>query len=221
MLALVGESGSGKSSIADLLLRLYSPTDGQILVDGVDLQQLEWSSWRDRIGVVGQETFLFNASIRDNIAFGNLNATDSEIEEASRLAHAHEFILELPRRYETVLGDEGHGLSGGQRQRLAIARAILRDPEILILDEATSDLDSHSERLIEESLQRLSGHRTVLAIAHRISTVARADRILVLSRGRVVESGSHEELLRAGGGYAALWSLQSGSAEVAGWAAGD
>ncbi len=209
MLALVGESGSGKSTIADLLLRLYDPTSGRILVDGVDLRDLDWESWRARIGVVSQDTFLFNASIRENIAFGKLDATEEEILEAASAAHAHEFIVELPRAYDTQIGDLGHALSGGQRQRLAIARAILRDPDILVLDEATSDVDSRSERLIEESLARLSADRAVLAVAHRLFAVARADRILMLERGRILEEGSHAELLRLGGAYATFWKLQS------------
>lgn len=212
MLALVGESGSGKSTIADLLLRLLDPTGGRILVDGLDLAELDWESWRKRIGMVSQETFLFNSSIRENIAFGKLQVSEAEIVEAACAAHAHEFIAELPRGYETVIGDRGHRLSGGQRQRLAIARAILRDPEILVLDEATSDLDSRSERLIEESLARLSSDRTVLAVAHRLSTVARADRILMLDGGRILEQGSHAELLRVNGAYAASWRLQAGGA---------
>ncbi len=209
MLALVGESGSGKSTIADLLLRLYDPTSGRILVDGVDLRELDWESWRRRIGVVSQETFLFNASIRENIAFGRLEASEEEIVEAARAAHAHDFIAGLPLAYDTRIGDFGHALSGGQRQRLAIARAILRDPDILVLDEATSDVDSRSERLIEESLARLSADRAVLAVAHRLSAVARADRILLLEQGRILEEGSHDELLRRGGAYAGLWKLQT------------
>ena len=211
MIALVGESGSGKSTIADLLLRLYDPTTGQILLDGVDLREFDLNSWRESIGVVSQDTFMFNTSICSNIAFGRLDASDAEIVAAARAANAHDFIIKLNNGYETNVGDRGYRLSGGQRQRLAIARAILRNPTVLVLDEATSELDSHSERLIQEGLDDLRGHRTVLAIAHRLSTIALADQILTLSDGKIVERGTHDELLKLDGAYARLWSLQSGT----------
>jgi subfamily B ATP-binding cassette protein MsbA len=210
MVALVGESGAGKSTVADLLLRLYDPTDGRILVDGVDLRELDLRTWRDRIGVVSQDTFIFNASIRENIAFGKLKAGEDEIVAAARAASAHDFIMETTHGYDTVVGDRGYRLSGGQRQRIAIARAILRDPDILVLDEATSDLDSQAEKQIQRALDRLREERTVLAIAHRLSTVCGADQILVLERGRLVESGTHAALLTRDGAYAAFWRLQGG-----------
>ena len=209
MVALVGESGSGKSTVADLLLRLYDPTAGQILVDGEDLRQLDLNQWRDRIGMVSQETFLFHASIRDNIAFGLLDASDEEVVSTARKASAHDFISQLAEGYDTVVGDRGYRLSGGQRQRIAIARAILREPEILVLDEATSDLDSHSERLIQGAIDEIRSERTVLAIAHRLSTIAMADQILVLGEGRIVERGTHQELLSLNGRYASLWRIQT------------
>ena len=214
MVALVGESGAGKSTVADLLLRLYDPTGGRILVDGVNLRELDLKAWRDHIGVVSQDAFVFRVSIRDNIAFGRLDATEEEIIAAARAAHAHGFIVELAEGYNTVVGDRGYRLSGGQRQRIAIARAILRNPEILVLDEATSDLDSRSERLIQGALEELRSKRTVLAIAHRLSTIMMADQILVLEQGQLVEQGTHEELLALGGQYAQLWRLQAGPGDA-------
>ena len=209
MTALVGPSGAGKTSIVNLLLRLYEPSAGTILVDGTNLRDVALQSWRDRIGVVDQETYLFNASVLENIRFGRLEATDSEVMDAAQIANAHEFIVRLPQGYDTEIGDRGHRLSGGQRQRIAIARAVLRDPDILIFDEATSSLDSHSEQLIHESLQCLRSSRTVVVIAHRLSTTSSADQILVLENGRLVESGTHAELLRQDQLYAQLWRLQS------------
>lgn len=210
MVALVGESGAGKTTTADLLLRLYDPTEGQILIDGVDLRELRRSSWLDRLGVVSQDAFMFHGTVRENIVFGKLDATEAEIVKAANAANAHDFITRMPNGYDTVVGDRGCRLSGGERQRLSIARAILRDPELLILDEATSDLDSHSERLIQQATERLRSDRTVLAIAHRLSTIRMADQILVFDDGALVERGTHSQLLALGRRYARLWQLQSG-----------
>lgn len=195
MTALVGASGAGKTTLADLIPRLYDPTQGQVLIDGVDLRQFEINSLRHKLAVVSQDTFIFNTSIWNNIAYGTEGATDVAIQEAARLANALEFIQEMPEGFETQLGDRGVRLSGGQRQRIAIARALLREPEILILDEATSALDSVSERLIQESLEKLSVGRTVIAIAHRLSTIAQADKVVVLEQGRIVEQGKYKELV--------------------------
>jgi subfamily B ATP-binding cassette protein MsbA len=189
MTALVGASGAGKTTLADLVARFYDPTAGQVLIDGVDLRQIEINSLRHKLAVVSQDTFIFNASVRNNIAYGTEGATDAAIERAAQLANALQFIQDMPEGFETQLGDRGVRLSGGQRQRLAIARALLRDPDILILDEATSALDSVSERLIQESLEKLSVGRTVIAIAHRLSTIVRADKVVVLEQGRIVEQG--------------------------------
>jgi ATP-binding cassette subfamily B protein/subfamily B ATP-binding cassette protein MsbA len=205
MLALVGPSGAGKSSIADLLTGLYAPTAGRILVDGVPLEQLELASWQQRLGVVSQDTFLFNATIAENIAFGMPGATQEQIEAACVSAQAAGFIEALPQGYGTLVGERGYRLSGGQRQRLSLARAILRDPELLILDEATSALDSQSERLVQEAIERFERDHTVLVIAHRMSTIVRADELLVLERGRVVQRGSHTSLLAEAGLYEQLW----------------
>lgn len=194
-MALVGASGAGKSTLADLIPRFYDPTQGKIFIDGIDLREFEINSVRRKIAVVSQDTFIFNTSVWNNIAYGTENADETAIREAARLANALEFILEMPEGFETQLGDRGVRLSGGQRQRIAIARALLRDPEILILDEATSALDSVSERLIQESLEKLSVGRTVIAIAHRLSTIVRADKVVVLEQGRIVEQGGYQELL--------------------------
>lgn len=199
MTALVGSSGAGKSTLADLIPRFYDPTRGKILIDGVDLRMFEINSLRRKLAVVSQDTFIFNTSVRDNIAYAMPEATEAEILEAARLANALEFIQESPDGFDTQLGDRGVRLSGGQRQRIAIARALLRNPEILILDEATSALDSVSERLIQESLEKLAVGRTVIAIAHRLSTIVRADKVVVLEQGRVVEQGSYQELLQQRG----------------------
>jgi ATP-binding cassette, subfamily B, bacterial MsbA len=207
-LALVGSSGAGKSTIADLLPRFYDPTEGCILVDGVDLKDLDARSLRRSMGIVSQDTFLFNTSVRNNIAYGCPNATDEEIFDAAKRANAYEFITQLPQGWETQLGDRGVLLSGGQRQRIAIARALLQNPEILILDEATSALDTVSERLVQEAIDHLSRDRTTLVIAHRLSTVQKADQIAVMDQGRVVELGSHEELLAKKGYYANLCKMQ-------------
>jgi ATP-binding cassette, subfamily B, bacterial MsbA len=207
-LALVGSSGAGKSTLADLLPRFYDPTEGCILVDGVDLKDLDFRSFRRSMGIVSQDTFLFNTSVRNNIAYGNPNATDDDVIEAAKRANAYDFITQLPNGWETQLGDRGVLLSGGQRQRLAIARALLQNPEILILDEATSALDTVSERLVQEAIDNLSRDRTTLIIAHRLSTVQKADQIAVMNQGQVVELGTHEELLAKDGYYAKLCQMQ-------------
>jgi subfamily B ATP-binding cassette protein MsbA len=214
MTAVVGTSGAGKSTLANLLLRFYEPSAGRIAVDDVDLRDLGREAWRARIGVVDQEGFLFHASVRENIRTGKLDATDEEVRRAAEAAGADEFIERLPKGYDTVIGERGHRLSGGQRQRLAIARAVVRDPEILVLDEATSNLDSQSERLIQASIERLRADRTVIAISHRLSTIVMADQILVLDRGWLVERGTHHELLALRGLYARLWRLQSESPDA-------
>ena len=207
--ALVGPSGAGKSSIADLLVGLYEPTLGKILVDGVDLRQLDLASWQRQLGVVSQDTFLFNDTIAGNIAFGMPHASRAEVQSAAELAQAAGFISALPAGYDTLIGERGYRLSGGQRQRISLARAILRQPQLLILDEATSALDTQSERLVQQAIERFERGHTVLVIAHRLSTIVRADEILVLDHGRVLERGSHASLLDLGGLYAQLWSQQS------------
>lgn len=208
VVALVGPSGSGKTTLASLLSRFYDPTAGRILIDGVNVQNLRVADLRRLIGIVTQETVLFHDTVRASIAYGLPDASDAEIEAAAKAAHAHEFIQALPQGYETVLGERGTRLSGGQRQRIAIARALLRNPPILILDEATSALDTQSEMLVQRALDTLLEGRTVLVIAHRLSTVRRADQILVMDEGRIVQRGSHDELLARGGLYRTLYRLQ-------------
>jgi ATP-binding cassette subfamily B protein/subfamily B ATP-binding cassette protein MsbA len=209
-LAIVGESGAGKSSVVDMILGLFEPTEGKILIDGVPLSEIDMKSWRQRIGIVNQDTFMFAANIRDNITFARPDASEEEVIEAARVAQAHDFICELESGYDTVLGDRGYRLSGGQRQRLALARAFVRNPDLLILDEATSDLDSNSERLLQEALERFGSDRTVIMIAHRLSTVRNVYKILVMSEGRVVEQGRHDDRVVSGGIYAKLWRIQAG-----------
>jgi subfamily B ATP-binding cassette protein MsbA len=206
--ALVGASGAGKSTILSLILRFYDPTSGVVRIDGEDLRTITQKSLRDNIGLVTQETFLFHDTIFKNIQFGRLDATADEVYAAAQAAYAHDFIMAQPQGYETTIGDKGCMLSGGQQQRLAIARALLKNAPILLLDEATSALDSESERLVQEALERLMKGRTSLVIAHRLSTIKAADRVLVLEAGRVVEQGTHAELLAQGGLFAHLHSLQ-------------
>lgn len=208
VVAFVGSSGSGKTTLVNLVPRFYRPTTGCILIDGVDIRHVDRASLRRQIGIVSQETVLFDDTVRNNIAYGRVDATDEDIIQAAKAAFAWEFIERLPHGMETFVGENGVRLSGGQRQRLAIARAILRDPPILILDEATSALDSESEKLVQEALSNLMRNRTTLVIAHRLSTVQHADRIVVLHKGRIVEMGTHQSLLRQGGAYAKLYRTQ-------------
>lgn len=208
-IALVGPSGGGKSTLADLVPRFYDPTEGQILLDGVDLRQFELTDLRGLMGIVTQESILFNDSVFNNIAFGVAGATESEVIEAAKIANAHEFIEKLENGYHTSIGERGSKLSGGQKQRISIARAVLKNPPILILDEATSALDSESELLVQEALTKLMKNRTTLVIAHRLSTIQHADEILVIERGEIVQRGSHQELSQSEGLYQKLSSIQS------------
>ena len=208
LVAFVGPSGAGKSTIANLIPRFYEVNEGAIEIDGHDVRDVTLDSLREQIGIVPQETMLFSSSVRENIRYGRLDATDKEIEEAARAANAEEFILQLPEGYETKIGERGLNLSGGQRQRISIARAILKNPRILILDEATSALDTESEKIVQAALDKLMVGRTSFAIAHRLSTIFNADCIYVIDGGRIVERGTHEELLAAGGLYSTLYNIQ-------------
>ena len=208
MVALVGVSGVGKSTLADLIPRFYDVTSGKIALDGMDIRDLKLESLRSQIGIVTQQTFLFNDTVKNNIAYGDRSKDMEHIIAATKAAYAHDFIMALPQKYDTIIGEMGLKLSGGERQRLAIARALLKDPPILILDEATSSLDSESERLVQEALERLMAGRTALVIAHRLSTIHRADRIVVLVNGNIAEEGTHEELLQLKTEYHKLYTLQ-------------
>lgn len=208
MVAIVGASGSGKSTIANLIPRFYEIESGSITIDGYDIRAVTQHSLREQIGIVPQETVLFNGTVYDNIRYGNLEATKEEVLAAAKAANAHEFICQMPDGYDTQIGERGALLSGGQRQRIAIARAILKDPQILILDEATSALDTESEKIVQEALDKLLVGRTSFVIAHRLSTIVRADVIIVMERGLVVERGTHDELLAAGGIYSKLHQMQ-------------
>lgn len=208
VIALIGVSGVGKTTLVNLIPRFYDPTAGKILIDGIDIREVTLASLREKIGIVSQETILFNDTVRNNIAYGRTDAGDDAIVNVAKAAYAHDFIIEMPRGYNTVIGEKGVRLSGGQKQSIAIARALLKNPPILILDEATSSLDTASEKMVQEALKNLMKDRTTFVIAHRLSTIQRADRIVVIDKGRVVEMGNHNELLSKGGLYKRLYSLQ-------------
>jgi subfamily B ATP-binding cassette protein MsbA len=208
-IALVGESGSGKTTLSDLIPRFYDVNEGSITIDGVDLRELRVKDLRELIGIVSQEAILFNDTVRNNIAFGMPDATDEQIMEAAKIANAHDFIQSLENRYDTIIGERGNKLSGGQKQRLSIARAILKNPPILILDEATSALDTESEKIVQDALNKLMQNRTSVVIAHRLSTIKHADCIYVMNKGEIVEYGTHDELLKKEGYYFNLCNIQS------------
>ena len=211
MIGIVGRSGSGKSTLTKLVQRLYSPEQGRVLVDGVDISLIDAAQLRRQIGVVLQENWLFNRSVRENIAIADPAAPIEAVMHAAQLAGAHEFVSELPEGYDTIVGEQGATLSGGQRQRIAIARALFTHPRILILDEATSALDYESEAILQRNMAAICQGRTVIIIAHRLSSVRGANRIIVMDKGRIVEQGAHDALLQQPGGlYARLWSMQSG-----------
>ena len=207
--ALVGQSGSGKSTIANLLTRFYDVNEGSIAIDGTNIKDLTLSSLRGLMGLVTQDSILFNDTIKNNVSLGKLDATDDEVIEALKVANAYEFVNDLPEGIHTNIGDSGNKLSGGQKQRLSIARAVLKNPPIMVLDEATSALDTESERLVQQALENMMQNRTSVVIAHRLSTIQKADNIVVMQKGRIVEQGNHEELLALDGAYKKLVAMQS------------
>jgi len=211
VIALVGRSGAGKTTVTDLVARFNDPTRGRILLNGADIRDVKLATYRDLLAIVQQEVFLFDGSVRENIAYGCHTASDDDIVDAAKRANAHEFVVRLPEQYDTLLGERGVKLSGGQQQRLAIARAIVKKPEILILDEATSNLDTESEQLIQAAMEGLLAGRTTFIIAHRLSTVHRADLILVMQDGRVIERGKHDDLMAARGSYYEMVQRQAQS----------
>ena len=208
LIALVGPSGAGKTTMTYLIPRLYDPTSGVIRIDGHDLKDLTLESLSQAIGMVTQETYLFHDTIRTNLTYAKMDATQAEIEAAARAANIHQFIMDLSDGYDTIVGERGYRLSGGEKQRIALARVILKDPRILVLDEATSSLDSESESLIQDALKRVMAGRTSIVIAHRLSTILAADLILVMDRGKIVERGTHDELIASGGLYSQLYETQ-------------
>ena len=208
--AFVGATGAGKSTVVKLMLRFYDVQSGRVCLDGHDIRQIKMNDLRRSIGFVSQDVFLFHGTVRENITYGSFGATMDEIVEAAKIAEAHDFIMEMADGYDTIVGERGQKLSGGQRQRISIARAVLKDPPVLILDEATSAVDNETEAAIQRSMERITVGRTTIVIAHRLSTVRNADRIFVLNRGRLSEQGRHEELVAADGIYAALWRVQTG-----------
>jgi ATP-binding cassette subfamily B protein len=204
--AIVGETGAGKTTLGYLVARLYEPQEGRVTIDGVDIRDASLESLAATVGVVSQETYLFHASVRENLRFANPDATDEEIEDAARTARIHDLIASLPDGYDTVVGERGYRFSGGEKQRIAIARTVLRNPPVLVLDEATSSLDTQTEAAVQRELERLSEGRTTITIAHRLSTIRDADQIVVLNRGEIAERGTHQELIERGGLYASLVS---------------
>ena len=209
--AIVGATGAGKSTVIKLLLRYYDVTGGRVLLDGCDLRELKQADIRKAIGLVSQDVFLFHGTVRENITYGSQHVPERDIVAAARVAEAHSFIMDLPQGYDTIVGERGQKLSGGQRQRLSIARAVLKNPPILILDEATSSVDNETEAAIQRSLERIVVGRTTIVIAHRLSTVRSADMIYVLQDGQLLENGRHEDLLEQAGLYASLWRVQTGA----------
>ena len=207
--ALVGQSGSGKTTIANLLARFYDVTDGEILIDGTNIKDLNLTEYRKLLGMVTQESVLFNDSVYNNIWMGKTEASEEEVIQAAKIANAHQFIENLPEKYQTNIGDDGNKLSGGQKQRISIARAVLKNPPIMILDEATSALDTESERLVQDALDHMMENRTSIVIAHRLSTIQKADHIVVMERGNIVEQGTHDELITNNNVYKKLVELQN------------